>query len=51
MGGTRLEVLHLPADELSITGKTGPIGPLTGAKNDLPSCHGMRGFGLVNGVH
>jgi hypothetical protein len=34
--GRRLEVLHLPADalELSITGKTGPIGPSTGAKND-----------------
>jgi hypothetical protein len=34
--GRRLEVLHLPADalELSITGKPGPIGPSTGAKND-----------------
>jgi hypothetical protein len=34
--GTRLQVLHLPADalELSIAGKTGPIGPSAGAKND-----------------
>lgn len=35
--GRRLEVLHLPADVLarSLTEKTGPIGPSTGAKNDL----------------
>ena len=33
--GRRLEVLHLPADVLehSIVEKTGPIGPLTDAKN------------------
>jgi hypothetical protein len=34
--GERLEVLHLHADvlELSLAEKTGPIGPLIGAKND-----------------
>jgi hypothetical protein len=39
--GRRLEVLHLPADalELSITGKTGPIGPSEDAKKGLP-CSG-----------
>ena len=52
IGGSRLEILHLPADVLehSVAEKTGPIGPLTGAKNDLPSSHGIGGFGLVNGV-
>jgi hypothetical protein len=46
--GTRLEVLHLPADMLehSIVEKTGPIGPLTGAKNDLPSSHDFAAFTL-----
>ena len=50
--GSRLEILHLPADVLehSVAEKTGPIGPSTGAKNDLPSSHGIGGFGLVNGV-
>jgi hypothetical protein len=51
--GKRLEVLHLPADVLehSVAGKTGPIGPSTDAKNDLPSSHGMGGFALANGAH
>jgi hypothetical protein len=50
--GSRLEILHLPADvlELSIPGKTGPIGPLTGAKNDLPDSHNMGGFASANGA-
>ena len=40
--GSRLEILHLPADVLgpSVAEKTGPIGPLTGAKNGLPSLIG-----------
>jgi hypothetical protein len=38
LSGSRLEVLHLPADALehSIVGKSGPIGPSTGEENDLP---------------
>ena len=50
--GSRLEILHLPADVLehSVAEKTGPIGPSTAAKNDLPGSHGMGGFALVNGV-
>jgi hypothetical protein len=51
IGGTRLEILHLPADVLehSVAGKTGPIGPSTGAKNDLPGSHDT-GFALLNWV-
>jgi hypothetical protein len=43
--GRRLEVLHLSADVLehSIVGKTGPIGPLTGAKNDPARFSRVRG--------
>jgi hypothetical protein len=38
LSGSRLEVLHLPADALehSIVEKSGPIGPSTGDENDLP---------------
>jgi hypothetical protein len=38
LSGSRLEVLHLPADALehSIVGKSGPIGPSTGDEKDLP---------------
>ena len=52
IGSARQEVLHLPADVLqpSVAEKTGPIGPSTGAKNGLPSSHGIGGFALVNGV-
>ena len=49
--GSRLEVLHLPAGVLEHPiRKTGPIGPLTCAKNDLPDSHDMGGLALVNGV-
>ena len=50
--GSRLEVLHLRADVLGrlLAEKTGPIGPSTAARNDLPSSHGMGGFALVNGL-
>jgi len=43
--GRRLEVLHLPADvmEHSMVEKTGPIGPLTGAKNDPAWFSWVRG--------
>jgi hypothetical protein len=52
IGGTRLEVLHLPADVLeSVAQKTGPIGPSMGAKNDLPGSHEIGRFALVSGVH
>ena len=39
IGGSRLEVLHLPADvlERSLAEKTGPIGPSTGAKMTILS--------------
>ncbi len=48
--GSRLEVLHLPPDVLEHPlRKTGPIGPLTGAKDDRPSSR--KRFALVNGVH
>ena len=38
LGGSRQEVLHLHADvlESSIVDRTSPIGPSTGAKNELP---------------
>ena len=50
--GSRLEVLHLPADVLEHPiRKTGPIGPLTGAKDDLPNSHEMGGLYLVNRAH
>ena len=45
LSGSRLEVLHLPADalELSIVEKSGPIGPSKGEENDLPGSHEMGG--------
>ena len=45
LSGSRLEVLHLTADVLehSIVEKTGPIGPLTGAKNDPARFSRVRG--------
>ncbi len=49
--GSRLEVLHLPADVLEHSvGETGPIGPSTDAKDDLPGSHDVGGFALVSGV-
>jgi len=48
--GSRLEVLHLPADVLEHSvGETGPIGPSTAAKDDLPGSHDVGGFALVSG--
>jgi hypothetical protein len=48
--GSRLEVLHLPADVLEHSvGETGPIGPSTDAKDDLPGSHEIGRFALVNG--
>jgi hypothetical protein len=50
--GSRLEVLHLPADVLEHPiRKTGPIGPLTAAKDNLPGSHEMGELALVSGVH
>ena len=53
LSGSRLEVLHLPADalELSIVAKSAPIGPSKGEAIDLPGSHEMGGVALVNGVH
>jgi hypothetical protein len=49
--GRRLEILHLPADVLEHSvGETGPIGPSTDAKDDLPGSHDVGGFALVSGV-
>ena len=43
--GSRLEVLHLPADVLEhfAAEKTGPFGPSTGAKNELSGSHNRDG--------
>ena len=43
--GRRLEVLHLHADvlERSVARKTGPIGPSTGAKNELSGSNDRDG--------
>ena len=51
--GSRLKVLHLPADVLEhfVAEKTGPFGPSTGAKNELSGSHDRDGGALVNGVH
>jgi hypothetical protein len=50
--GSRLEVLHMPADVLEHPiRKTGPIGPFTDAKDDPPSSNEMGGFYLVNRAH
>jgi len=48
-----LEVLHLRTSFLEhpIAGKSGPIGPLTGAKGELLDSRDVDGFTLVNGVH
>jgi hypothetical protein len=48
----RRMILHLPADVLEHPiRKTGPIGPLTCAKNDLPDSHDMGGLAWINGAH
>jgi hypothetical protein len=46
LDSSRLEVLHLPADVMahSVAEKTGPIGPLTRAKNDPSGCHELGGL-------
>jgi hypothetical protein len=51
IGGTRLEVLHLPADVLDrpVADKSGPIGPSTGAT--CPVFHEMGGLAWINGAH
>jgi hypothetical protein len=51
--GRRMEVLHLRTDLLEhpIAGKSGPIGPLTGAMRDPPDSRDLGGFALVDGVH
>ena len=51
--GRRMEVLHLRTDLLEhpIAEKSGPIGPLTGAKGDLPDSRDVGGFALLDGVH
>ena len=51
--GRRLEVLHLRINLLEhpIAEKSGPIGPLTRAKNDLPASRNVGGFASVSGVH
>src|SRR6266446_6051658 len=51
--GRRLEVLHLRTDflEQPIAGKSGPIGPLTGAMRDPPDSRDVGGLALVDGVH
>jgi hypothetical protein len=43
--GRRLEVLHLRIDflEHSVAGKTGPIGPSTDAKDELPGSDAKGG--------
>jgi len=53
IGGSRLEVLHLPADVLEhpVAEKSGPIGPSTGTKNGPPGSHEMGGFGSVSRAH
>jgi hypothetical protein len=45
--------LHLRTDLLEhpIAEKSGPIGPFTGAMDDLPDSRDVDGFTLVNGVH
>jgi hypothetical protein len=51
--GRRMEVLHLRINSLEhpIAEKSGPIGPFTGAMDDLPDSRDVDGFTLVNGVH
>jgi hypothetical protein len=53
LGSCRQEVLHLDVDVLrqSIAHKTSPIGPLTGAKEDLRSARETGGVAWVNGVN